>query len=158
MAAYIIKKKYKESKENITEETGHIISAAANLIKAQIRERNYSNEIYHTLDDILKSGWVLPSLLLFLKLIINSQLRLESIGQCMVKAVKPRIAIPLTLFGFGISFDVFRSKWLVNKLFCLGSSISYKETIQNKQAVVASKIAEDRYHCKYYTKTVPLKL
>lgn len=34
MAAYLFIRKYKEAKENVTEETERIINAAANLIKA----------------------------------------------------------------------------------------------------------------------------
>ena len=49
MAANIIKKKYIEAKEKITE-------TAADLIKAEIRERKYSNEIYPTTDNMLKTG------------------------------------------------------------------------------------------------------
>ena len=37
MVAYIIKRKCKEAKKNITEKTARVISAAANLIKAEIR-------------------------------------------------------------------------------------------------------------------------
>ena len=100
MAAYIIKKKYKEAKENITEETACIISVAANLIKAEICKRNYSNEIYPTSDNILKSVWVPSSLQLFLKLIINSQLRQEMISHGIVKVAKSRIeSPPIKVFG-----------------------------------------------------------
>lgn len=51
MAVYIITKKYKEAKENITEETARIVSAATNLIKAELCKRNYPNEIYPPTDD-----------------------------------------------------------------------------------------------------------
>ena len=77
----------------------------------------------------MKSGWVPPSLQLFLKLIINSQLCQESINQFIVKVAKPRIAIPPILFSVGISLDVFESKWLVNEMFRLGFFISYDEVV-----------------------------
>ena len=75
--------------------------------------------------------------------IIKSQLRQESIGQCIVKAAKSRITIPPNLFGVWISLDnVYGSKWLVNELFCFGFSVSYDEVVRYKQAPVASKNAE----------------
>ena len=77
--------------------------------------------------------------------IIKSQLRQESLGQCIVKAAKSRIAIPPILFGVWISLDnVYGSKWLVNELFRSGFSISYDEdeVVRYKQAPVASKNAE----------------
>ena len=68
------------------------MGAVANLIEAEICERNYSDEIYPLSDDILKTGWIPPSLQVFLKLIIRSQVLYEIISQRRVKAVKPRIA------------------------------------------------------------------
>ena len=51
MAVYTITKKYKEAKQNITEETARIVSAATNLIKAELCKKNYPNEIYPSTDD-----------------------------------------------------------------------------------------------------------
>ena len=71
MAAYLFIRKYKEAKENVTEETERIINAAANLIKALIRERYYSNEIYPATNNILTSAWIPPSLELFLNQLLS---------------------------------------------------------------------------------------
>ena len=93
----------------------------------------------------MKTGcWVPPSLQLFLKLVLNSQLRQESIGRCVVKAAKPRIAIPPILLRFKIILDnLFGSKWLVNELFHLGFSVFYNEVVRYKQAAFATKNSED---------------
>ena len=70
---------------------------------------------------MLKSSCITPSLQLLLKLIIKLQLGQESIGQYLVKATTPRIAIPPIFLCIGISLDnVFGSKWLVDEPFCFG--------------------------------------
>lgn len=83
-----------------------------------------------------------PSLQLFLKLIIKSQSPQGSIGKCIVKAAKPRTAIPLILLGVRINLDVFGSKLLVKELFRLGFSISFDKVVQHKQTVVPSETVE----------------
>ena len=52
----------------------------------------------------------------------------SSIWQCIIKASRPRTALPPQLICLGIECDhVFGSKWLGNELFKLGFSISYSE-------------------------------
>lgn len=58
MAVYIITKKYKEAKENITEETARIVSAATNLIKAELFKRNYPTK--YILQLMIDEKWLGP--------------------------------------------------------------------------------------------------
>ena len=46
MVDYIINEKYKDKKDNVQDETEIIIKAAANLIKAYIKEQNYESDVY----------------------------------------------------------------------------------------------------------------
>ena len=48
------------------------------------------------------------------------------------------------LFGLGVELDhIFESKWLINKLFRLGYSISYDEVTRFKQNSIVSSNFED---------------
>ena len=68
----------------------------------------------------------------------------SSICQCIIKASRPRTALPPLLFGLGIECDhVFGSKWLANELFKLGFSISYFEANRFKKLVVANQPMEN---------------
>ena len=67
-----------------------------------------------------------------------------SIGQCLLKAARPRSVIPPLLFGLGVEMDhVFGSKWLINELSRLGFSISNDEVTRYKQSVLKNETIED---------------
>ena len=57
-----------------------------------------------------------------------SEVKRESLGQCIIKAVAPRKVIPPILFGLGNGLDyLFGSKWLINELCRLGFCISFDQ-------------------------------
>ena len=75
-----------------------------------------------------------------LSYVVPETVKRSSICQCVIKAPRPRTALPPLLFGLGIECDhVFGSKWLVNELFRLGFPISYSEVNRFKKSVVANK-------------------
>ena len=79
-----------------------------------------------------------------MKTIVLSELKQNSIGQCIVQGAKPRSIIALTLFGLGIELDhLFGSKWLINELSMLGFSITYDEVKRYKQSVIQSESLEN---------------
>ena len=73
MAIFLSNKKYREKKDDIKEESAGIMEAAANLIKAEIREKAYDNSTYPMSDDI-KGEWIPDSFRLFLSTFTKSRL------------------------------------------------------------------------------------
>ena len=74
----------------------------------------------------------------FLKGLINSELTQESLGQCIVKAVK-KYTIPPLLFGVGVDLDqTFGSKWLLRHLPRLGLPITLDEVTHQQSILEAS--------------------
>ncbi|XP_065911780.1 uncharacterized protein [Dysidea avara] len=145
MASYIINDKwYSEKKENTEEEAERIVSAAAKIIRAEIREINYDTTSYPTNEDVadVNKGreWIPLHLQTFLKIVIQSELKQNSIGHSIVQSARPRSVITPTLFGIGVEMDhVFGSRWLVNELSRLGFSITYDEVNRYKQSVIQSE-------------------
>ena len=99
MGTYLIKEKYAETKTNL------IITRPANLVKAEIREKYYSTDVYSNSTLIKKLDWILKSLKVFLQQITNTSIKKESIGQSIVKVDCPRNVVLSLLFGFGTELD-----------------------------------------------------
>ena len=130
MASYIIADKCHSEKKEDIEEAEHIVCAAAKIIRAEIRENTYDIKSYPTNKDIAnvnKGKELIPHYLqTFLKIIIQSELKQNSIGHSIAQSARPRSVITSTLFGVGVEMDhVFGSRWLVDELSRLGFSISY---------------------------------
>ena len=142
MASYVINDKWHlERKENIEEEAERIVCAAAKIIRAEIRENIYDAKSYPTNEDIANVNqgkkWIPHYLQTFLGIIIQSELKQNSIGHSIVQSARPRSVITPTLFGVGVEMDhVFGSRWLVDELSRLGFSISYDEVNRYKQSVI----------------------
>ena len=149
MAKYIINEKwYSEKKADIEDEAERIVITAAKIIRAEIRDKEYNLKSYPTNDDISSieksSEWIPRHLQTLMKTIVSSELKQNSIGQCIVQAARPRSVITPTLFGLGVELDhVFGSKWLVNELSRLGFSIAYDEVNRYKQSVIQSENLEN---------------
>ena len=79
MADYLINEKYREKKKSVQEESKRIQTLAANLIKAKLREHEINKETYPSLGNIANLNWSLPLLRHFLKGLINSELKQESL-------------------------------------------------------------------------------
>ena len=147
MAEYVINQKW-QSKRNDTEcEAEHIVIMAAKIIRDEIRGKEYDQSSYPTNEDIsdIEKGkqWIPHHLLAFLKIVVLSEVKQNSIGHAIVQSSRPRSVITPTLFGVGVEMDhVFGSKWLVNELSHLGFSISYDEVIRYKQSVIQSETLE----------------
>ena len=145
MANCIVNDKwYAERKKNMEEEVERIVLAAAKIIRAEIRESKYDSNLYPTNEDIanVKKGreWVPHHLQTFLKTIVHSELKQNSIGHAIIQAARPRSVITPALFGVGVEMDhVFGSRWLVDQLSRLGFSISYDEVNRYKQSVIQTE-------------------
>ena len=81
---------------------------------------------------------------MFLQSIVKSTLKSAANGQCLLRAARTRSMIPPLLFGLGVELDhTFGSKWLINKPFHLGYSISYDEVTRFKQNSIVTSNFED---------------
>ncbi len=142
MVKYIINEKwYSEKKAAIEDEAERVVIAAAKIIK--IREQNFDLESYPTNEDIIKtdrgSKWIPGHLQTFLKIIIPSELKQNSIGHSIVQSSRRKVITP-TLFGLGVEMDhVFGSRWLIDEMSRLGFSITYDEVNRYKQSVIQSE-------------------
>ena len=122
----------------------YIVCAAAKIIRAEIRERTYDAKLYPRNEDIanINKGkeWIPHYLQTFLKIIIQSELKQNSISHSIIQSARPRSVITPTLFGVGVEMDrVFGSRWLVDELSRLEFSISYDEVKIYKQSVIESE-------------------
>ena len=62
MADYLLNEKYREKKTTVQEESKRIQTLAENLIKAEIREREFKKETYPSAGDIANLNWSPPLL------------------------------------------------------------------------------------------------
>ena len=148
MAKYIINEKWQSSRDSMEDKAEWIVSTAAKIIRDGIREKIYDCKSYPANEDIASisqsSQWVPHHLQTFLKLIVISEVKQNSIGHAIVQASRPRSVIAPIMFGVGIEMDhVFGSKWLINELSHLGFSISYDEVVKYKQSVIQSETLEN---------------
>jgi len=103
-------------------------------------------KFYPSNEDITSSSqnsqWIPHHLQTFLKLVVISEAKQNSIGHAIVQASRPRSVIAPIMFGVGIEMDhVFGSKrLLINELSQLGFSFSYDEVVKYKQSVIQLKI------------------
>ena len=153
MANFIINRKFCEKKDSVEDESKRIIKAAANLIRADIRDMQYDNNSYPTSSEIT-GDWAPKNLRLLLSHFTKSNLRQESIAQCIVKAVSSK-SLPPLLFGLGVELDhIYGSKWLSEELFRLGFSVSYREITKYKQASAISKTIEEEIKNPYISRRI----
>ena len=127
MVKYFVNEKWFSEKTNYVEyEAERIVIAAAKIIKAEIRENSYDTETYPTNEDIVDNTrarqWIPRHLQMFLKSIIVSELKQNSIGHSIVESARKNVITP-TLFGLGVEMDhVFGSRWLIDEMSRLGFS------------------------------------
>jgi hypothetical protein len=100
-------------------EADRIVTMAAQIIRNEIREKEYDQSTYPTNADIanIEKGkqWIPHHLQTLLKTLVISEVKQNSIGHAIVQSSRPRSVITPTLFGIGVEMDhVFGSKWLIN--------------------------------------------
>ena len=91
-------------------EVERIVLTAARLIREEIRNISFAAKNYPDADDIKesiseKSKWKPPLLNIFLSSLITNEIKKSSLSQCIIKAAKPRSALPPILFGLGVECD-----------------------------------------------------
>ena len=81
-----------------------------------------------------------PFLRLFMELLIAPSLKQASLGQCLLKVMKPNSVIPPLLFGLEVETNhAIGSKTLLIELAKLGYSISYDEIKRYKQSLMKNE-------------------
>ena len=114
-----------------------IITAAANLIKNEIRSIWYETNVYLSKVDIeLDVKFLPPTLKLLMKVLVVHGLK-QTLGLCILKAVKLNSVLPSLLFGIGLETDhAIGLKMLLTEISKLGYAICYDEVKWYKQSVL----------------------
>ena len=89
----------------------------------------YETNVYLSKADIeLGAEFLPPTLKLLMIVLVGQGSKQASLGQCILKAMKPKFVIPPLLFGLGVEIDhVIGSKTLLTEISKLGCTISYDE-------------------------------
>ena len=102
-----------------------------------------STTFYSSIDDV-KIGWTPDHFRLIFNFFIRSEVKVETIGQCLMKAAIHRSVMPPMLFALAVESDhMFASRWLNTQLFNLGFTESYNEVVRFKQGVVMTDYIDD---------------
>ena len=145
MADFYLNEMWKEERRKDKEKDAErIVTTAAKVIMAEIRETKYDTSNYPKTLDIsdASSDWIPKLLKTFLQVLIRSDLKQNSIGQIIVQAAKPKSSVMPIPFGLAVELDhVFGSKWLLDELYQLGFSSTYTEVNRFKQSAMASEDA-----------------
>jgi len=136
----------KKKKDNVTE-NDKIIKTTGKLIKSDVLKIPGNKTVYPTAAELrnieLQASFLPHSLVLLLNELFtdtNHQLKLVSIGQAIVQAIRPRALIAPLQFGLGVQMHHnFCSKFLVETLHKLGFTTSYAE-VQKFELCAASQV------------------
>ena len=83
---------------------------------------------------------------------IKSSVKIASIGQCIVQAVRTRSAISFVV-GVEVAHK-FGSRWLVDQLTRLGFCVTYEEVQRYKQSILLQKQVENSMPIGQFTQWV----
>lgn len=112
-----------------------IIKAVAELIKCDIKNTDASRKQYPSPNSIASSSANLDFVPNSLKMLLNiffsgkdNNIKIGSIGQVIMQAASPRLLIAPLPIGLAVQMHhCFESQFLVDTLYSLGYSSSYKE-------------------------------
>ena len=146
MASFVLREQWKKQKmlEDDETESQRIVAMAAKLVRALLREMQYTRETYPTetdISDLEGSHHFIPNLLhTFLQVLVSNQVKEVAIGNAIVQAARPRSVVTPILFGVGVQMDhMYGSKWLVDQLARLGFSVSSAEVYRFKSSVLQAE-------------------
>ena len=125
----------------------HIIRAAAELIKADIKSLKTSTDVYPDPNTLRSSednlNYLPDSLRTLLNDIItgkSSEINVAAIGQCIIQVTRPRVVISPLPFGLGVQMHhQFGSRFLIDTLYSLGFSVSYSEVLNFERSAACFK-------------------
>jgi len=146
MASFVLREQWEKeiAEPDDQTESQRIVKTAAKLVRAQLREMQYTRDIYPSETEISDADAALhfiPSLLhVFMQELIQNQLKEIAISNSIIQAARPRSVISPILFGLGVQTDhAYGSKWLLDELARLRFSISSAEVHRFKQSVMLSE-------------------
>lgn len=140
-ASSLIHEFYCQPRNDDEDETKRIIETAARLIKSDIKNIYVSGDVYPTsakMSTIEETLNFVPDLLqIFLRTLFvgkSVNLKLASVGQAIVQAVRPRVILAPLQLGLGVEMHHhFASKFLIDSKFawilCL---LQYRQEIRKK--------------------------
>ena len=139
-----IKTKYRMRKIKQSELLELLLKSSKTISKNFLQSNGSgSTTCYPSVDDV-KIGWIPYNLRLFFSSFIRSELKVETIGQCMMKAAMPRSVMPPMLFALAVESDhMFASRWLNTQLFNLGFAETYTNVVRFKQGMVMTEDIDD---------------
>lgn len=134
-AKSILREFYQTPRNNSDLEKQAVIEAAAKLIKNEVKSVPGSKEYYPASSDISSQEknleYVTQSLQTFLEILFSekdSDLKVSSIGQAIMQAVRPCGLLPPLQIGLGVQLNHnFGSRFLIDVCHALGFSASYDE-------------------------------
>ena len=132
------------------EERCRIIETSAKLIKSEIKNIDVSSDVYPTsavISDVEEALKLIPDLLKsFLELLFvgkDIKLKLASVGQAIVQAVRPRVILAPLQLGLGVQMHHhFSSKFLIDSLNSHGFCASYKTVQKYKRSAAVAQGTE----------------
>ena len=109
MADFFLNELWREERRKDKEKDAERkVTTAAKVIMAEIQETKYDTSEYPKATDISDiSNECVPNLLkAFLQVLINSNLKQNSIGQIIVQTVKPKASLMPIPFGLAVELDL----------------------------------------------------
>ena len=146
-ASDILNDFYRKPKANDSEaEKLRLIEAAGNLIKSDIKSVLQSKDVYPTslsMSNITDAVGFLPESLQRLLNVMfvghKKDIRVCSLGQAIMQAVRPRVLITPIQLGLGVQMHShFQSRFLIDTLNELGFSVSYSEVQKYERSAAMS--------------------
>ena len=144
-AATILHNFCKESTAQKSEEENKmsILKAAAAFIKNDIRSMPVNKQCYPSTEAIQSAGdYVTKSIAFFLRNTFSkkdSDLQVYSIGQAIVQAARPRLAMERLQIGLAAQLHMFGSRFLIEALKQHGFCSSYSEVHKFESSAVVAK-------------------
>jgi len=125
---------HQQTQQNECDEKNHMIMAAVNFLKQDIRNISQTNDAYVSVGDLSTDTamwFLLPPLLLLFKTLFcgkDSRSKIASIDQTIMQATLTRLLMAPLLIGLGVQMHhVFHSKCLVDSFHQHGFSCSNSE-------------------------------
>ena len=139
-----------QEQDGEAEQKSKIIKAAAALIRSEIDAMQTNRDIYPNISELgdrdKHRGFVPDTLLLFLSEIFRGKktendLKITSIGHCIMQLARPRTIISPLLFGLTMDLHwEFGSRNLIEKLYEKGFCLSYDEAILFKACAAKHQV------------------
>ena len=121
--------------ENAEDEKHSIVETAAKLIESDVKSMEPSHDFYPEIEDVENEeralNYIPKSLQVLLRTMFagqNIDVKLASIGQCIMQAIRPRAILAPLQIGLGVQMHHhFASRFLIDTLHGHGFSCSYTE-------------------------------